>query len=63
MGGGGGGGGAGGAAEARTACQNTKMQLSSHCRACRIINILKYINKFLSTNPTSVIWTSLVSEF
>ena len=38
---------------------NTKMQLSTQCRACGTINISKYVNIFLSTNPT----TFIVSEF
>ena len=52
---GGGGGGGGGV--------NTKMQLSTQCRACGTINISKYVNNFLSTNPTTFILSSLVSEF
>ena len=42
---------------------NTKMQLSTQCRACGTINISKYVNIFLSTNPTAFILSSLVSEF
>ena len=42
---------------------NTKMQLSTQCRACDTINISKYVNIFLSTNPTTFILSSLVSEF
>ena len=42
---------------------NTKMQLSTQCRACGTINISKYVNIFLSTNPTTFILSSLVSEF
>ena len=42
---------------------NTKMQLSTQCRACGTINISKYVNIFLSTNPTTFILNSLVSEF
>ena len=55
--------------ETKTVCQtvsnkvNTKMQLSTQCRACGTINILKYVNIFLSTNPTTFILSSLVSEF
>ena len=55
--------------ETKTVCQtvsnevNTKMQLSTQCRACGTINISKYVNIFLSTNPTTVILSSLVSEF
>ena len=42
---------------------NTKLQLSTQCRACGTINISKYVNIFLSTNPTTFILSSLVSEF
>ena len=42
---------------------NTKMHLSTQCRACDTINISKYVNIFLSTNPTTFILSSLVSEF
>ena len=42
---------------------NTKMQLSTQCRACGTINSSKYVNIFLSTNPTTFILSSLVSEF
>ena len=59
--GGGSGGGAG--TETKIVCQ---MQLSTQCRACGTINIskyIKYINIFLSTNPTTFILSSLVSEF
>ena len=60
------GGGGGGGTETKTVCQtvsnevNTKMQLSTQCRACGTINISKYVNIFLSTNPTTFI---LVSGF
>ena len=53
----------------KTVCQtvsnevNTKMQLSTQCRVCGTINISKYVNIFLSTNPTTFILSSLVSEF
>ena len=53
----------------KTVCQtvshevNTKMQLSTQCGACGTINISKYVNKFLSKNPTTFILSSLVSEF
>ena len=40
-----------------------KMQLPTQCRGCGTINISKYINNFLSTNPTTFILSSLVSEF
>ena len=40
-----------------------KKKLSSQCKACGIINILKYVNNFLSTNITTLILSSLVSEF
>ena len=55
--------------ETKTVCQtvsnevNTKMQLSTQCRACGTINISKYVNIFLSTNPTTFILSSLVNEF
>ena len=42
---------------------NTKMQPSTQCRACGTVNISKYVNIFLSTNPTTFILSSLVSEF
>ena len=42
---------------------NMKMQLSTQCRACGTINNSKYFNIFLSTNPTTFILSSLVSEF
>ena len=42
---------------------NTKMQLSTQYRACGTINISKYFNIFLSTNTTTFILSSLVSEF
>ena len=60
-----GGKGGGGSTETKTVFQtvsnevNTKMQLSTQCRACGIVNISKYVkNNFLSTNPT----TFIVSE-
>ena len=59
----------GGGTETKHLCQtvsnevNTKMQLSTQCRACGTINISKYVNNFLSTNPTTFILSSLVSEF
>ena len=62
-------GGGGGGTETKTVCQtvsnevNTKMQLSTQCRACGTINISTYVNIFLSTNPTTFILSSLVSEF
>ena len=62
-------GGGGGGTETKTVCQtvsnevNTKMQLSTQCRACGTITISKYVNIFLSTNPTTFILSSLVSEF
>ena len=40
-----------------------KKQPSTHCRACGTIKISKYVNNFLSTNPTTLILSSLVSEF
>ena len=66
---GGGGGGGGVGTKTKTVCQtvsneiNTKIQQSTQCRACGTINISKYVNIFLSTNPTTFILTSLVSEF
>ena len=64
---GGGGGGGGGALKPKQQTVsnevNTKMQLSTQCRACGTINISKYVNNFLSTNPTTLILSSLVSEF
>ena len=65
----GGGGGGGPGTETRTVSQtvsnevNTKMQLSTQCRACGTINISKYVKIFLSTNPTTFILSSPVSEF
>ena len=62
-------GGGGGGTETKTVCQtvsnevNTKMQLSTQCGACGTNNISKYVNIFLSTNPTTFILSSLVSEF
>ena len=47
----------GGGNETKTVCQtvsnevNTKMQLSTQCRACGTINISKNVDNFLSTNP------------
>ena len=38
------------------------MQQSTQCRACGTINISEYVNIILSTNPTTFILTSLVSE-
>ena len=64
-----GGGGGGRDTETKTVCQtasnelNTKMQLSTQCRSCGTTNISKYFNYFLSTNPTTFILSSLVSEF
>ena len=58
-----------GGTETKTVCQtvsnevNTKVQQSTQCRACGTINISKYVNIFLSTNPTTFILTSLVSDF
>ena len=67
--GGGGGWGGGTGTETKTVCQtvsnevNTKMQLSTQCTAGGTINISKYVNIFLSTNPTTFILSSLVREF
>ena len=41
----------------------TKKQPSIQCRACGTINISKNVNNFLSTNPSTLILSSLVSEF
>ena len=56
--------------ETKTVCQtvpnevNTKqMQLPTQCRGCGTINISKYVNNFLSINPTTFILSSLESEF
>ena len=63
------GGGGGTETKTKTVCQtvsnevNTKMQQSTQCRACGTINISKYVNNFLGTNPTTLILSSLVSEF
>ena len=63
-------GGAAGGTEIKTVCKTVsdemkyKNQPSTQCRACGTINISKYVNnKFLSTNPTTLILSSLVSEF
>ena len=40
-----------------------KKQPSIQCRACGTVNISKNVNNFLSTNPTTLILSSLVSEF
>ena len=40
-----------------------KKQPSIQCRACGTINISKNVNNFLSTNPTTLILSSPVSEF
>ena len=40
-----------------------KKQLYTQCRACGAINISKYVNSVLSTNPTTLILSSLVSQF
>ena len=42
---------------------NYKKATISNYRACGTINISKYVNNFLSTNPTTLILSSLVSEF
>ena len=63
--------GGGAVTNTKTVCQtmsnevnvNTKMQLSTQCRACGKINISKYVNIFLSTSPTTFLLSSLVSEF
>ena len=43
--------------------KNKKQQPSTPSRACGTINNSKYVNNFLSTNPTTLILSSLVSEF
>ena len=60
----------GGGTENKTVCQtvsnkkvNKKMQLPTQYRGRGTINISKYVNNFLSTNPTTFILSSLVSEF
>ena len=69
VGGGGGGGGRGANTETKTVCQtvsnevNTKMHLSTQCRACGTINISKHVNNFLNTNPTTFLLSSLVRKF
>ena len=42
---------------------NTKKQPSIQCRVCGTISISKIENNFLSTNPTTLILSTLVSEF
>ena len=59
-----------GCAKTITVCQKLnvkcgkiyKKRPSTHCRACGTINISKYVNNFSSTNPTTPILSSLVSE-
>ena len=41
---------------------NVKKQPATQCRACGTINISKYVN-VLSRNPTTLILSSLASEF
>ena len=54
----------GGGAETKKVCQTVSNEVNStQCRACGIINISKYVNNFLSTNPTTLILNALVSEF
>ena len=40
-----------------------KKQPSIKCKACGTINISKTVNNLLSTNPSTLILCSLVSEF
>ena len=40
-----------------------KKQPSTQCRACGTINISNFVNNFLSTNPTTLILSSLEKEF
>ena len=49
----------GGCHETKTVCWSVKLQ----CRACGRIIFSKNVNNFLSTNPTTLILSSLVSEF
>ena len=42
---------------------NTKKQPFIQCRACGTIKFSKNVYNFLSTNPTTLILSSLVSEF
>ena len=55
--------------DTKTVCQTVsveekyKMQLSIQCRAFGTSNISKYVNNLLSTDPTTLIFSSLVSEF
>ena len=41
---------------------NSKKQPFIQCRACGRIKFSKNVNNFLSTNPTTLILSSLVSE-
>ena len=59
---GGGGGVEGVGAETKTVCQTVSNEVKYKntttcipCRACGTINISKYVNNFLSTNPTTFI--------
>ena len=64
---GGGGSGGGLGTETKTVCQtvsnevNTKIQLSTQCRACGTIKT--FLNTLIRTNPTTFILSFLVSEF
>ena len=60
----------GGCAETKTVCKTVKwgkiqkkMQPSIQCRAWGTIKFSKNVNNFLSTNPTTLILSSLMSEF
>ena len=58
----------GGNTETKTVCQTVKTGKyktapSIQCKACGTINITKYVNSFYSTNPKTLILSSLVSEF
>ena len=40
-----------------------KVKCKKATMACGMINISNYVNNFLSTNPTTLIFSSLESEF
>ena len=48
---------------ARLSNEVTYNRAPLQCRACGKINISKNADNFLSTNPTTLILSSLVSEF
>ena len=56
--------------EMKTVCQTVsneikdkKNQISTQCRACGATDISKYVNIFLRKKRTTLIFSSLVSEF